>query len=94
MPKLQAKFEEIMQRFQPIIGPHNRRVAPRISAANPAFFQNGNILETMHFGQIICRCQPMTATADDNDIIMRFWFWVAPCWLPVTLPVKSTAQQA
>ena len=61
-----------------IIRPHDRRVAAGVAAAEPALLDHANAHSFMGFGEVIGGRQPMSAAADDDEIISRLGFRFAP----------------
>ena len=66
---------------------------PRIAAADPAFFQHGDICKAMVFGQVIGTGQAVAAAAHDDGIVGAFWFRVAPRRFPAPVAGQAVADQ-
>ena len=64
-PQLHRFFVEMRGFIPQVIGTHDGRVAPGITAADPAFFEHRDIRHTMLFGQVIRGREAMTSATDD-----------------------------
>ena len=51
-----------------VVGAHDRRVAPSITAAKIAFFKHRDITNAVVFGEIKGTCHPMPTGTDDNHV--------------------------
>src|SRR5919108_663437 len=47
-------------------------------AADPAFFQHGDVFEAVLFRQVVRRAEPVTATPDNHRIVGCFGFRFTP----------------
>ena len=88
-PELEGMFIKGNIARLAVIGADDGGVAPDIARADPAFFNHGNIGHIVVFGQIIGRCQTMTAAADDNGVIFCLWLWLPPGGCPVLLAFEG-----
>ena len=68
-----------------VIGADNGRIAAGITAADPAFFQNGHVADTMLFCKVISCCESVPAAADDDDVILALRLRTTPRLAPVTV---------
>ena len=92
-PQLHRPFIELDVRRQQVIGADDGRVAAGIARADPAFLQNGDVVEAVFFGEIIGRRQTVTAAADNDHVIFGLWLRVAPHWLPVGVAAQRLVGQ-
>ena len=76
-----------------IVGANNGGVSACITAAEPALFQHGDILDTVFFGQVIGCPEAMAAGTDDDYIILLFWLWIAPLLAPTFMATQGLADQ-
>ena len=81
-PQLQRMRVKFRVAGQHVIGPDDGGIAPDIATAKIAFFENGNIAQPMHLGQVMRRCQTMATAANQHDVIFCLGFGVAPVRSP------------
>ena len=65
-------FVDRRRRVLQVVGPDDGRVAPRVAAAKPAFFQDRHIGDPKVFAKVVCCRQSMPASADDDRVIFLF----------------------
>ena len=76
-----------------IIGADDRRVAPGIAAAEPAFLQHRDIGDAVFLGEIIGGREPVPAGADDHDVIGGLRLGIAPLRGPMRVARRRLAQK-
>ena len=69
LPQLEGQLVEMRIRIEMVVGAHDRRVAPRVAAAEPSLFEHGYIAEAMLLGEVIRGGKPVAAAADDYDVV-------------------------
>src|SRR5665213_3832071 len=74
-----------------IVGTDDRRVASGVAEADRAFFEDGDVADTVLLGEIIGRRQAVATAADDDDIVARLWRRLAPQRRPAAMPVERLA---
>ena len=87
-PQLHGKFIERDIARQKIVRSHDRGVAANIAAADPAFFEHGDVPDPVLLGQIIGRGQSVTAAADHHHIVSGLRSCVAPLRRPVAVAAQ------
>ena len=93
-PQLHGMLIQMGIGIEHVVGAHDRGVAPRVAAAEPAFFENRHIMDAMKFGQVISRRQPVPTAADDDDVIRRLGFRIAPRAGPPGMADQSLLDEA
>src|SRR3546814_13170525 len=78
---------------QEIIGPDDRRIATRIAAADPTFFDNGHIGDAEILRKVIGCREAVAAAADNDDVIALLWRRISPCRLPAAMPGQRLTRQ-
>ena len=91
LPHFQAEFEQVVQRSLAVVGAHDGGVAPGIAAADPAFFQDRNVAQTVNLREIIGGRESVAATADDQHVVGRLRVGIAPRRLPMPMPGQGPA---
>ena len=76
-----------------VIGADRHGVAAGVAAAEPAFFHHRYIRYAVIVGQITRCRQPMSAAADNDDVILRFRLGATPRKLPILVIVQCVAQK-
>src|SRR5437588_10951712 len=66
-----------------IVRADDRRVASGVAAAQPAFFEHGDIGEAMLLGEVVRGREAMAATADDDRVVARLGRRATPGERPV-----------
>jgi len=79
------------RRILQVIGADNGGIAPRIAAAQPALFQNGDIRHFMVLGEVIGGGQAMPAGPHDHRVILRLRLWRTPGPLPILVVIHGVA---
>lgn len=93
-PKLHRLFVK-RGRFVPeIVRADDRRVARRVAAAEPAFFEHGDVAHAMLLRQVVGRGEPVPASAHDDDVILALRLGAAPLALPMLVVRQAVAHQA
>jgi hypothetical protein len=54
-----------------VIGAHDRGIAPGVAAAEPTLLQNRNVADAVILGEMIGGSEPVSAAADDDDVVTR-----------------------
>ena len=81
-PQLERKLVEGLIAIEQVVGANDRGVSSDIATADPALFEDGDFFLTEGLCQIISGREPMTATADDDDVICRLRVGITPRWRP------------
>jgi hypothetical protein len=76
-----------------IVRPHDRRVAAGIAAAEPALLEHGDIGDAVVFRQIVSGRQAVAAAADDDCVVARLRFGIAPQARPLPVAAQGMAGQ-
>ncbi len=92
-PKLHRPFVEDDIARQQIVRADDRRVAADIAAADPAFFQHRDIGEAVLFGEIIGGRKTVAAAANDDGVVFRLGFGIAPRRRPALMAGERVFQQ-
>ena len=77
-----------------VVGADDRGVATGVAAANPAFFQYGDVTEAVFLSEVVRSTEPVTTTTDDDRIVRRLGLRSAPLLLPAALAGQPAAQEA
>ena len=93
VPQLQCVLIQAGGLVVQIIRAHDGGIAAGVAAAQPAFFEHGDVGDAAFFGQIIRGRQPVAAAADNHDPIGFFGRRAAPVALPVLVVAQPVAQQ-
>ncbi len=91
LPQLQRILVEVRVRIEVIVRAHDGRVAPGVAAAEPAFFQHGDIAHAVLFGEVVGGGEPVPAAADDHRVVMPFRRRAAPGQRPVLVETQRVA---
>ena len=70
LPELHRPFVERDVAGHQVVRADDRRVATDIAAAEPTFFDDGDVANAVDFRQVIGRREPVAATADDDDVVV------------------------
>src|SRR5437667_10824058 len=76
-----------------VIGANDGRVASRVAAAEPTFFQHGHIANDVLLRKVLRGCEAMTAAADDHDVVMLLGRRLAPCERPTVMTGERAADE-
>ena len=76
-----------------VVGTHDRRVTPRVAAAEVAALDHRDVTHAMFLGQVVRSGQPVATGADDDHVIFTFGFGRAPLLLPVLVVRHAVAKQ-
>ena len=86
LPQLQGFFVKLGCFIPQVVGSHNRRVATRVTATDPALLQNCYPSNRVFTGEVIRTRKPVTTASNDDDIILRTRFGTAPGLPPARVP--------
>ena len=85
LPKLQRMFVKLPVPRKHIVGSDDRGVPATIASAEPAFFDDGNILDVVILGEIISGGESVQSGTNNDDVILCFGLWVTPGAIPAFL---------
>ena len=77
-----------------VIGPDGHGIATRIAASEPAFLQHRDVGHAVVLGEVMGGTEAMSATANDNDVVLGPRLGAAPCALPAVVVCRRVAQDA
>ena len=78
LPELQRMRVELAVPLEQVVGPHDRRVAPDVAAAEIPPLQHRDVGDPVVLREIVGRRQPVPAAADDDGVIGGLRLRVAP----------------
>ena len=93
LPQFHRVFVERDVAVEAVIGADDRRVAPGVSAADPAFFDDGDIRQAVVLGEVIGGGEAMAAAADDYDVVAGLGRCVAPSGPPIPVAAERVARE-
>ena len=73
LPELHRPFVERRVAGQQVVGADDRGVAADVAGADLALLQHRDVGDAVHLGQVVGRRQPVSAAADDDDVVGRPW---------------------
>jgi hypothetical protein len=91
-PELQRMGVEFRVSGQAVVGADNGGVPAHVAAAKVALLQHRDIGKAMFFREIMRRGQPVTAAADDDDVIGVARCRVAPGRAPALVPGQALGE--
>ena len=91
--KLQRLLVELRRFVPQIVRADDRGISRRIAAAQPSFLEHGDIAYAVLFRQVVGGREPVTAAADDHDLIFAARFGAAPRALPVLVVRKRVPDE-
>src|SRR5690606_7088214 len=93
LPELHCMLVDRLALLPEVIRADDRRVAPRIAAAEPAFLKDGHVTDAVLLGEIIRGRQSMPAGTDDNDVVVGFGLRVAPLSWPALMASRRLTEK-
>ena len=91
-PQLQRMAVKLGISGQHVVGAHDGGVAAHIAAAKVSLFQNRHVGDAVLRRQIMRRGQPVTAAADNDDVIFGLRIRIAPVRRPAFVACKAFFQ--
>ena len=77
-----------------IVGADDGGVAAGIAAAEPAFLQHGDVRHAVLLGHVIGGGEPMSAGADDDDVVEALRLGRAPLLRPILVTAQRLSGEA
>jgi hypothetical protein len=93
LPQAQRVIVKRGALVEQIVRADDRGVAAGVAAADPAFFEDRDVRETVLARQIVGRAQAVTAAADDEGIVGRLGLGTAPLRLPAALAAQTAQDE-
>ena len=76
-----------------VIRPHDRRVAAGVATTDPAFFEHGDIADAVFLREVVRGSQAVTATADNDHVVLPFRLRAAPGLAPLSIVADRIANE-
>ena len=76
-----------------VVGADDRRVAPRVAAAEPALLEHGDVGRAVLLGEVVGGREPVPAAADDDRVVARLRRGTAPGERPALVVAPRVARQ-
>ena len=89
LPEIDRVVVERRRLVEEIVRTDDGGVAAGIAAADPALFDDRDIGDAVNGRKVIGRRQPMSAAADDDDVVFLLRLRRAPLALPTLMTVRS-----
>ena len=93
LPQLERELVEMRVGVEVVVRAHDRRIAPGVAAAEPALFEHCDVGEAVLLREVVRGREPVSAAADDDRVVARFWRRTAPRKRPALVVAPRVARQ-
>ena len=94
LPQLEREVIEARRFVAQVVGAHDGGVAAGVAAAQISLFDDRDIGDAVLAGEIVGRCQAVSAAAHDHRVIVRLRGRVAPGPRPVFVVATGVSEEA